>query len=131
MSGMTAAVALQAALVGALRMITNLEGVYADAPPRAAFPYARVECIQENAWGCSSHDGSEITARISIWDDEPSRLQALEQEVEEQLGRAILSDAQSWSLISLRLRQRESGLELVQPWSRRLLLQARLVKSRT
>src|SRR6476469_6746131 len=93
---MSATLELQSAIVAGLEQSQRLSGVYHDAPARASFPYAVLNCSDERDWSCKGRQGREIVLQLSLWDDQPSRLLTMEGDLEEDL-RAIATSS-DWHL---------------------------------
>ena len=96
---MTAALALQQAVVGRLKQISALAGIYHDAPARADFPYAVLTCADERDWSCKGRSGREIMLHVAVWDEQPERLLKLESDCD--LHAEALPVGHGWLLSSL------------------------------
>ena len=68
----SAIIALQEALVARLDQSSLFSGVYHDAPARARFPYAVLNCSDERDWSCKGRRGREIILQLVLWDEQPS-----------------------------------------------------------
>jgi hypothetical protein len=77
----TAATAVQAALVAALRagLGTTVTGVFDGAPAGAVPPYATIGEMVTTGWGAKGLDGREHRLSVNLWDEpaRAARLQAL------------------------------------------------------
>lgn len=122
---MSATIALQQALVARLAEVEGLAGVYHDAPARAQFPYAVLNCNDECDWSCKGREGREIALQLVIWDERPSRLLELEAEVEERLRPLVLTGA--WNLSSLILTGKRRTRDPSGPWSCLIAHRARVI----
>lgn len=125
---MSATIALQSAVVGRLSEDGSLSGVFHDAPARSGFPFAVVDCSDERDWSCKDRQGREIALQVVLWDDQPSRLLTLENDVESKL--ATLPVENGWHLSSLLLTGKQRSCDPGRPWSRTLQWRARLIEHR-
>lgn len=123
---MSATIALQAALVAKLDQSGHLSGVYYDAPPRAHFPYAVLNCSDERDWSCKGRQGREINLQLVLWDEQPSRLLSLESIVEPEL--IALDTGNEWYLSTLVLTGKRRSRDPGGPWSCMFELRARLIE---
>jgi len=123
---MSAAMALQEALVARLAQGDALSGVYHDAPARAHFPYAVLNCSDERDWSCKGRQGREISLQLVLWDEQPSRLLTLESVVESDLK--ALQTGDEWYLSSLLLTGKRRSCDPGRPWSCMLEFRARLIE---
>ena len=119
MSG--AAVAVQAALVAALRghapLAGAVSGVFLGPPVRAAFPYVAIGGAASGDWSHKTGSGREHRLAVSLWDDDAGRAILLTGEMEAAIeGMARVLDGHSVvSLVLVRtrmLRERGDG-----PWA--------------
>lgn len=124
---MTAGAQLQECLVRLTGTVDDLSGVFDGPPARAAFPYLVVDCGTERDWSCQSHVGREVTAELTLWDDQPGRLQALEATLEMAIrDPEHLAD---WRIMSFGLQGKKKARDPSGPWSCSLLFLARLLRS--
>jgi hypothetical protein len=123
---MSATIALQGALVARLDQGGHLSGVYHDAPPRALFPYAVLNCSDERDWSCTGRQGREIILQLVLWDEQPSRLLSLESIVELELS--SLATGPDWYLSTLVLTGKRRSRDPGGPWSCMFELRARLIE---
>lgn len=122
---MGATIALQTGLVSSLDGDGLLSGVYHDAPPRAPFPYAVLNCSDERDWSCQGREGREIALQLTLWDEQPARLLVVEDRVEPRL--ALLDAGPDWVLSSLVLTGKRRSRDPNGPWSCTLEMRARLL----
>lgn len=123
---MSAASALQTAVVARLTQVEGLGGAFLDVPARAPFPYAVVECGDEREWCCSGREGREIVLQVSVWDSEPSRLLEIEGRVQRQLSGT--ETAEPWHLSTLVLTGKRRTCKPAHPWSCTVEMRARLIE---
>jgi hypothetical protein len=124
---MSATIALQGALVARLDNGGQLSGVYHDAPARAQFPYAVLNCNDERDWSCKGRQGREIALQLVLWDEQPSRLLTLESIVEAELS--SLHTGPDWLLSTLVLTGKRRSRDPGGPWSCMFEFRARLLKT--
>ena len=124
---MSAGASLQVALVGVLAEVGGLTGVYDGPPPRASYPYLVVDAGTELDWGHKSGAGRDVAVAVTVWDDQPARLQDIAAEVE----RAVedVSVVSGWALASLRFSRKRVMRDVAGPWAVALDFRARLLKS--
>lgn len=124
---MSATIALQGALVARLDQGLRLSGVFHDAPARARYPFAVLNCSDERDWSCKGRQGREIALQLVLWDEQPSRLLTLESEIE--LALDALETRPDWHLSSLVLTGKRRSRDPGGPWSCMFELRARLIES--
>lgn len=107
--------------------IKELTGVYDGPPARAPFPYAVVDAGTELDWGHKSGAGREVLVAITLWDDQPSRLQHLADKAETALGG--LKGVEAWQLVSFRFAKRRFVRDVSGPWAAALDYRARLLSN--
>jgi hypothetical protein len=122
---MSAGAALQTAVVSALAAVTELTGVFDGPPARAAYPYAAIDASTESDWSHKSGQGREVLLAITLWDDQPTRLAALTDEVEASILAISATDA--WQLVSLVLTRRRTVRDVAGPWAAALNFRARML----
>lgn len=122
----SASIALQGALVARLDESSLFSGVYHDAPARAIFPYAVVNCSDECDWSCKGRSGREITLQLVLWDEQPSRLLLREGDVESVL-RSFDTGSQ-WHLSTFVLTGKRRSRNPGGPWSVTFDFRARLIE---
>ena len=122
---MSAGGAIQAQLAARLATIPELTGVFDGPPARAAFPYAAIDASLERDWSHKSGAGREVMIAVTVWDDQPARLQALADEVEAKVS-AIAGDSE-WQLVSLALVRRRTIRDVAGPWATAVDFRARLL----
>lgn len=122
---MSAGGALQIAIATALNALTDLTGVFDGPPARAAYPYAAIDATTETDWGHKSGAGREVMVGITVWDDQPVRLHALADQVEEAM-RAV-SDTAGWELVNLQLLRRRVIRDVAGPWAAAIDFRARML----
>jgi hypothetical protein len=116
---------LQAAIVSALSVVTELTGVFDGPPARAAYPYAAIDATTETDWGHKSAAGREVLVAITVWDDQPVRLHALADAVETTVR--SVSDAAAWELVNLQLVRRRVVRDVAGPWAAAIDFRARML----
>lgn len=122
---MSAGAALQAALAGSLASVGELTGVFDGPPARAAFPYAAIDASLETDWGHKTGQGREVLAAVTVWDDQPARLQQLADFVEQKVLAVSLEG--EWRLVTLRLVRRRTLRDVAGPWATAIDFRARLL----
>jgi len=122
---MSAGGALQSAIAGALSGIAELTGVFDGPPARAAYPYVALDATSESDWGHKSGIGREVLVAITLWDDQPTRLHLLADEVE-----AVLQapgGVEAWQLVSMRLVRRRVVRDVAGPWAAAIDFRVRML----
>lgn len=122
---MSAGGAVQAQLAASLGTLAELTGVFDGPPPRATFPYAAIDASLERDWSHKSGSGREVMIAVTVWDDEPARLQALADEVEAKAG--AIGGTSEWHLVSLVLVRRRTIRDVAGPWATAVDFRARLL----
>jgi hypothetical protein len=122
---MSAGGAVQAALAAALDGIEGLSGVYDGPPARAPFPYAAIDAGSESDWSHKSGDGREVLVAVTLWDEQPARLQQLADQAEALV--TALDPVAGWQLVSLRLLRRRVVRDVAGPWAAAMDFRARLL----
>lgn len=122
---MSAGAALQAALAQSLASVGELTGVFDGPPARAAFPYAAIDASLETDWGHKTGQGREVLAAVTVWDDQPARLQQLADLVEQKVLAVSLEG--EWQLVTLRLVRRRTLRDVAGPWATAIDFRARLL----
>ena len=122
---MSAGASLQAALASVIGTLSELTGVFDGPPARAAYPYAAIDASTESDWSHKSGSGREVLVAVSVWDDQPARLQALADSVEAQVLATNITDA--WQLVSLNLIRRRTIRDVAGPWATAIDFRARLL----
>jgi hypothetical protein len=116
---------LQAAIAKVLASIGELTGVFDGPPARAGFPYAAIDASLESDWGHKSSIGREVMVAVTIWDDQPVRLQRLADEAE---GKVLaVAVPGEWQLVTLRLMRRRTIRDVAGPWASAIDFRARLL----
>ena len=123
---MSAGAALQRALAERLTALGVFDGVYDGAPARAAYPYVALDAGAEADWSHKSGDGREVSVATTLWDDQPSRLHALADAIEQCVTGAQAVDG--WQLVSVRLLRRRIVRDVAGPWAAAIDFRARLLK---
>ncbi|NJC06933.1 hypothetical protein GGQ97_002726 [Sphingomonas kaistensis] len=124
---MSATIALQEALVAKLNNGGQLSGIYHDAPARAQYPYAVLNCSDERDWSCKQRQGREIALQLVLWDEWPSRLLTLENLIEVELG--SFEAGADWHLSTMVLTGKRRSRDPGGPWSCMFELRARLIET--
>jgi hypothetical protein len=122
---MSAGGALQQALAGALESVAGLAGIYDGPPARAAYPYVVLDAGSESDWSHKSAEGREVMVAVTLWDEQPARMQALADAVEGCVG--AVSVVAGWQLVSLRLVRRRVVRDVAGPWATAVDFRARLL----
>jgi hypothetical protein len=118
---------LQGALAATIATVPELTGVFDGPPARAAFPYAAIDASNESDWCHKSGGGREVLVAVTVWDDQPARLQALADSVEEKV--LAVGVAGAWQLVSINLIRRRTIRDVAGPWATALDFRARLLAS--
>jgi len=121
----SAGAALQAALAESLASVGELTGVFDGPPARAAFPYAAIDASLETDWSHKTGQGREVLAAVTVWDDQPARLQKLADLVEQKVLAVSLEG--EWRLVTLRLVRRRTLRDVAGPWATAIDFRARLL----
>jgi hypothetical protein len=122
---MSAGAALQAAPAAAIGAVGELTGVFDGPPARAAYPYAAIDASTESDWSHKSGAGREVLVAVTLWDDQPARLQVLGDAVEAKVLAAAV-DA-GWQLVSLKLIRRRTIRDVAGPWATAVDFRARML----
>ncbi|HEU5067483.1 MAG TPA: DUF3168 domain-containing protein [Sphingomicrobium sp.] len=122
---MSAGVVLQTAVVSALAGVSGLTGVFDGPPARAAYPYAAIDASVESDWSHKSGTGREVLLAVTLWDDQPERLQTLADLVE--AGVLAVAKTDGWQLVSLVLTRRKTVRDVAGPWACALNFRARML----
>lgn len=122
---MSAGGALQEELAARLAQVAGLSGVYDGPPARAAFPYVVLDAGNESDWSHKNGAGREVLVAVTLWDEQPARLQALTDAVEAAV--AEVGSPAGWSLVSLRFLRRRTIRDVAGPWAAAIDFRARLL----
>ena len=122
---MSAGGALQEVIAARLRAVAELTGVYDGPPARAAYPYALIDAGNESDWSHKNGAGREVLVAVTLWDEQPVRLQALADVIEGAVADAASPDG--WSLVSLRFVRRRTIRDVAGPWATAIDFRARLL----
>jgi hypothetical protein len=122
---MSAGAALQGAIAANLATVTELTGVFDGPPARAVYPYAAIDGSTETDWSHKGGGGREVLLAVTVWDDQPARLQALADVVEQNILATGLTEA--WQLVSLNLIRRRTIRDVAGPWATAIDFRARLL----
>lgn len=122
---MSAGSAVQAALAQSLGAVGELGGIYDGPPARAAFPYASIDASLETDWSHKTGAGREVLVAVTLWDDQPARLQRLADICEDKV--LALAVADEWQLVTLRLIRRRTLRDVAGPWATAMDFRARLL----
>jgi hypothetical protein len=122
---MSAGAVVQAALAASIADVSELTGVFDGPPARAAYPYAAIDSSLESDWSHKTGSGRDVMIAVTVWDDQPARLQALADEVEAKvLGIAVSGE---WQLVTLALVRRRTVRDVAGPWATAVDFRARLL----
>src|SRR4029079_5263724 len=122
---MSAGGALQTAIAGALNAIAELTGVFDGPPARAAYPYAAIDATTQSDRGHKHSEGREVMVGITVWDDQPVRLQSLADSVEASLQ--ALPAIAGWQLVPMRRVRRRVLRDVAGPWAAAIDFRARML----
>lgn len=122
---MSAGSALQAAVAASLSQVAHLSGVFDGPPARAAYPYAAIDAGTETDWSHKNGAGREVMVAVTIWDDQPARLQQLADAVEQAV--TSVTTVQPWQVVNLRLVRRRTLRDVAGPWATAVDFRARLL----
>lgn len=122
---MSAGGALQEVLAARLVAVAELTGVYDGPPARAAYPYAVIDAGNESDWSHKNGAGREVLVAVTVWDEQPVRLQVLADAVEAAV--AGTGSPLGWSLVSLRFLRRRTIRDVAGPWAAAIDFRARLL----
>jgi hypothetical protein len=123
---MSAGGALQEAVAGALLGQTQLTGVYDGPPARAAFPYVVLDGGTETDWSHKSGGGREVLLAVTLWDEQPARLQNLVDAIEASVG--AIGVVHGWQLVSIAFLRRRIVRDVAGPWAAAMDFRARLLR---
>lgn len=124
---MSAGTALQSSIVSALAANTELTGVFDGPPARAAYPYVVADAGRESDWSHKSAAGREVLLALTIWDEQPERLQRLADETERQM--LSVTATGNWSLVTMQFLRRRTVRDVAGPWAIALDFRARLLEN--
>lgn len=122
---MSAGGALQTAIATALGGVSGLTGVFDGPPARAAYPYLALDATTESDWSHKSGTGREVLVAITLWDDQPTRLHDLADQVENALQAP--GPVVGWQLVSMRLVRRRVVRDVAGPWAAAVDFRARML----
>lgn len=122
---MSAGTRLKESIINALAEVQELTGVYDGPPARAAYPYVALDSGTELDWSHKTGVGRELTVGLTIWDNQPSRLEQLADAVEQRLEQ--LKAVSGWHLVQLRFLRRRVVRDVAGPWAAALDFRARLL----
>lgn len=122
---MSAGYSLQTELVARLQGVSDLTGVYDGPPARAAYPYLVADCGAEQDWSAKDFVGREVAVALTLWDDQPARLQRVANVVEKTLDTELLVDG--WTIASWRFLRRRTLRDVAGPWATAIDFRARLL----
>jgi len=117
--------ALQTAIATALDAVEGLDGVFDGPPARASYPYATIDATTQTDWGHKSNGGREVLVAITVWDDQPVRLDGLADAVEQSL--VALPDMLGWQLVTMQLMRRRVLRDVTGPWAAAIDFRARML----
>ena len=122
---MSAGGALQAAIADALTPVEGLTGIFDGPPARAAYPYVAIDATTESDWGHKSGAGREVLVAVTLWDDQPARLHALADAVEQRIE--AIGGLAMWQLVTMRLMRRRIVRDVSGPWAAAVDYRARML----
>ena len=122
---MSAGGALQEVLAARLATITEFSGVYDGPPARAAYPYVVLDAGTESDWSHKDNTGREVLVALTLWDEQPARLQVLADAVEAAVAGS--GSPVGWALVSLRFLRRRTIRDVAGPWAAAIDVRARLL----
>jgi hypothetical protein len=122
---MSAGGALQAAAANALLSVGELTAIYDGPPARAAFPYVVLDGGTEMDWSHKSGAGREVLLAVTLWDEQPARLQALADAVEAAV--AGIATIAGWQLASIAFLRRRTVRDVAGPWAAAVDFRVRLL----
>ncbi|MEO6579718.1 MAG: DUF3168 domain-containing protein [Sphingomicrobium sp.] len=122
---MSAGGALQEAIAAQMGSVGELSGVYDGPPARAAYPYVVLDAGTESDWSHKSGGGREVMLAVTVWDEQPARLQVLADTVEAAVTGAV--SPIGWSLVSLRFLKRRVVRDVAGPWAAAMDFRARML----
>ena len=122
---MSAGGALQEVLAARLAAIAGFSGVYDGPPARAAYPYVVLDAGTESDWSHKDGTGREVLVALTLWDEQPARLQVLADAVEAAVAGA--GSPVGWTLVSLRFLRRRTIRDVAGPWAAAIDFRARLL----
>jgi len=122
---MSAGAALQAALAASIGAVTELTGVFDGPPARAAYPYSAIDASTESDWSHKSGSGREVLIAVTVWDDQPARLQSLADLVEARVLATTVGTG--WQLVNLMLIRRRTIRDVAGPWAAAIDFRARML----
>lgn len=122
---MSAGAAIQASIAASVASVADLTGVFDGPPARAAYPYAAIDASVETDWSHKNASGREVLVAVTVWDDQPARLQTLADIVEAKV--AAISITGDWQLVNLRLVRRRTIRDVAGPWATAIDFRARLL----
>jgi len=117
--------AMQAALVSRFRLLPELSGIYDGPPARAAFPYLVVDAGTEQDWSTKTEVGREIAVALTLWDDQPARLQDLASRIVD--GMDVGLEPVGWQLVTCQFLRRRVLRDVAGPWAAAIDYRARLL----
>jgi hypothetical protein len=117
--------ALQEAAASALVGQAELTGVYDGPPARAAFPYVVLDAGTEVDWSHKSGSGREVLLAVTLWDEQPARLQALVDGIETRI--LAINTVAGWQLASVAFLRRRIVRDVAGPWAAAIDFRARLL----
>jgi len=116
---------LQAAIASRLSGLEQVTGVFDGPPARAPFPYVVLDAGTESDWSHKTGEGREVLVAVTVWDDQPARLQQLADAVEAAV--VATASVDGWQLVSMRLIRRRTVRDVAGPWAAAVDFRARLL----
>ena len=116
---------LQVAIASRLSGLEQVTGVFDGPPARAPFPYVVLDAGTESDWSHKTGEGREVLVAVTVWDDQPARLQQLADAVEAAV--VATASVDGWQLVSMRLIRRRTVRDVAGPWAAAVDFRARLL----
>jgi hypothetical protein len=122
---MSAGGALQEAVASTLAGQAELTGIYDGPPARAAFPYVVIDGGTELDWSHKSGGGREVLLAVTLWDEQPARLQSQVDGIEAAV--VAIGAVAGWKLVNIVFLRRRIVRDVAGPWAAAMDFRARLL----
>jgi hypothetical protein len=122
---MSAGGALQEAVASPLAGQAELTGIYDGPPARAAFPYVVIDGGTEMDWSHKSGGGREVLLAVTLWDEQPARLQSQVDGIEAAV--VAIGAVAGWQLVNIAFLRRRIVRDVAGPWAAAMDFRARLL----